>query len=372
MVNITTKDFFENKARFLLVLLGLTVSIVMVNFGIGFLTGVMQDNRSFLEHNPDYMYITDDNRQSIFDGGQVHDRVYNKTAGLSCVDEVERLLIGGAGFKFEDEIVGCTMIGYDIYGDFGPWDVIKGKEVSLIEDNFTAIVDISIFRYLPDLEIGDKLDTLEFEVEIVGFVENSKVWGNPMCWVSYYTAERLMHKENSNATTVIAVDLKDGYNEGDLEDKLSKYEDDINILTNDELNERISSEVMNNMGQSIGMLALMGFIVTMIIVSATMYSTVMEKIPQLVSMKALGAGQGFINRILIGQVIFLITAAFLLAGIVTFAMAPIVNSLTVYGVGFEMFWLAFTYGLCLLLSIFCTLVSLRKVKKTDPAVIFRA
>ena len=64
MVNLTLKDLFHEKGRFFLVVLGLTVSMMMVTFGMGFINGSLEENTRFNNEFPQY----DDNEgfQSIY------------------------------------------------------------------------------------------------------------------------------------------------------------------------------------------------------------------------------------------------------------------------------------------------------------------
>lgn len=371
MVNITLKDLFHERAKFFMVIIGLSVSIIMVNIGIGFINNTSEENTDFIRRNPQIdAFITQENRQDIFVGGEVSYTINDRIEDLDGVKNVEKLIIGGLGIKVKDELVGCRLIGYDLFSEIGPWNIIEGKEVELL-NNWTVIVDVSIRRFIPDIKIGDKVELggENEKIEIVGFCEKNKHWTNPMAWVSYDTALLLSHTENKNVSTVLAVEFKTDYELDDF--KKDMKDEDVNVIGRDDLLAYIENEVVSNMGSSIGMLVVVGFFVSMIILAATMYSTVMTKIPELVSMKALGAGQGFINRILIGQIFIYVTVSSILGSIGAYALVPIINSLSVYGLSINAIWLLFIYGVSLNLGILAALLSMRKVKKTDPAVIFR-
>ena len=370
MVNITFKDLFHEKTKFFLVLIGLTISILMVNFGIGIINCAMESNTRFAIENPQFdTYIMQKNRNGIFEGGFVSDEIYLEVKNSPEVKNVEQLTMEGFGFKVGTEIVGVFLIGYDISGDIEPWDC--NFEDGNLSENYTVIIDKSVRRYIPEIKVGDKLDSGTGQyVEIVGFCDNANYWGNPFAWVSTSTAKLLTHSENQNGSTILAVNLKDGYESTNFESDLNS--EDINVISDKELIDYLNNEVMSNMGSSIIMMVIIGFIVSMIIIAATMFSTVMEKKSQLVTFKALGASQKFINSIFIGHVFIFITLSSIFGTYGAMLLQPLINNISVYGLSVSIPWALFTYGLSLGLGILSAVFSMRKVKKTDPAIIFRA
>ncbi len=369
MVNLTIKDIKNERAKFVLILLGLSICILLVNIGIGFLNGMMEENRRFFEKNPQYEgYITQENRRDIFSGGIVTEDIYNKTLESKGVKSVEKLIISGMGFKVGDEIVSTNTIGYDLMSDFSMWGLIEGKEVKLFE-NYTIIIDISAKRFIPSLEVGDKILAGEgSEVEIVGFTEGNTFWGNPLAWCSFETARLLTHAEDE--FTALAIEFEEDYSKQDLKHDLRN--EAISVFSSEEIVDKLNNDVVNNMGSTILPMVFVGFFVTMIIISASMYSTILEKVPQLVTFKALGANQGFINRLLLSQVVVLITLSTVFGTIISYIMSPFISNASVFPASVSLPWVLVTYGISLNLGILSALVSIRKVKKTDPAVIFRA
>ncbi len=370
MVNVTFKDLFHEKTKFFLVLTGLTMSILMVNFGIGMINCAIEENNRFAIENPQFdAYIMQKNRNGIFEGGIVSDELYIEINNIHEVKNVEKLVIERIGFKVNTEIVGVCLIGYDISGGIEPWE--SNVRDRCLAENYTTIIDMSVKRFIPDINIGDKIDTgTDQKVEIVGFCENAKLWGNPIAWVSINTAKLLTHTENQNASTILAIDLEDGYNSKDLESDLNSEE--INIINDQELIEYQQNQVMSNMGSSIIMMVIIGYMVTMIIIATSMFSTVIEKTPQLVTFKAQGASQRFINSIFLGQVLIFITLSTLFGTIGAILLQPLINNISVYGLSVSIPWAFITYGLSLMLGMLSAVFSMRKVKKTDPAIIFRA
>ena len=69
MVNLTIKDLFHDKFRIVLVILGLTVSLLMVHVGMGMMTGSVDQNTRIVDEGDYDAYIIQSNRANIMMGG---------------------------------------------------------------------------------------------------------------------------------------------------------------------------------------------------------------------------------------------------------------------------------------------------------------
>ena len=354
--------------------MGLTVSLLMVFVGIGMVTGSVDESKRIVEKSEYDAFIIQYNRDNIMEGGHVPDYVYDIAISLRGVKDIDKIIDSWIGVTFGDEDTGVAMIGYDIESDYlEPWEIIEGDKDDLKDDN-VVIIDQLIKKYFPDVKIDDKLkaSSPEVSLKIKGMCQNAQRFGNAMMWVNLKTAKNLLHIDNES--TYLGVRLKSGYSVDDLEEDLEIYEDVVKVISSKEMEEKIEYYLMVEYGiaQSVGILAVMGFIVAMIVISITLYQSVMEKLRELVSLKALGAKKSFINKIIIGQTVLIVTFSFVLAALFALAVAPYLSSVSSLAVNVNWLWALFTYCTSLILGIFCSLIPIRKVHKTDPAIIFRA
>ena len=354
--------------------MGLTVSLLMVLVGIGMVTGSVDESKRIVEESEYDAFIIQYNRDNIMEGGHVPDYVYDKAISLRGVKDIDKIIDDYVGVRFGDEDIGVAMIGYDSKSDnLEPWEIIEGDKDDLKEDN-VVIVDQLIKKYFQGIKVDDKLKSGEPEVslKIKGMTQNNQRFGTPMIWVNFETAKNLLHVENES--TYIGVKLKSGYSVSDLKDDLEILDDVIKVISSEKMKEKIEDYILVEMGiaQSVGILAVMGFIVAMIVISITLYQSVTDKLRELVSLKALGAKKNFINKIIIGQTMSIVTVSFVLAALLALALAPYLSSVSTLAVNVNWLWALFTYVTSLILGIFCSLIPIRKVHKTDPAIIFRA
>jgi len=374
LVNLTIKDLFHQPTRLVLVVMGLTVSLLMVLVGIGMVTGSIDESKRIVQESEYDAFIIQYNRDNIMEGGRVPDYVYDKAISLGGVKDVDRIIDQWIGVTFGDEDTGVMMIGYDIESDYlEPWEIIEGDKDDLKKNN-VIIVDQLIKKYFPDVKIDDKFKASEPEVslEIKGICQNNQRFGSAMMWVNFETAKNLLHIDNES--TYLCVKLKSGYSVDDLEEDLEIYEDVVKVISSEDMEARIEEYLLVEYGiaESVGILAVMGFIVAMIVISITLYQSVTDKLRELVSLKALGAKKTFINKIIVGQTFFIVTISFCLATVLALFLAPYLSSVSALAVNVNWLWALLTYGMSLFLGVLCSLIPIRKVHKTDPAIIFRA
>ncbi len=373
MVNLTIKDLFHDKFRIVLVILGLTVSLLMVHVGMGMMTGSVDQNTRPIDEGDYDAYIIQSNRANIMMGGSVEDDMYDKINGISGVKHVDKFVDDWLGVRYKDDETGVRLVGFKIKTQyFDLWGCIDcGKDD--IKSNNSVIVDNIIKKYFPDVSVNSKLKVGGFDdkLKIKGFCDENNVMGNPRAFTNLETAQRLLHMENKSS--YLAVKLEDGYSVNQLRERLKSYDDEIKVVSSEEMKAEISDYILFGFGLafSIGIIAILGFFVAMIIITITLYQSIVEKIPELVSLKALGASKGFINKMLILQTIFIVTIGYGISIILMIFLAPILSFYSALPVGINPFVTLTTFSVSLGLGIFSSLFSIRKVHNTDPAVIFR-
>ncbi|MFX0072541.1 MAG: ABC transporter permease [Candidatus Hermodarchaeota archaeon] len=375
MVNITIKDLLSEKFRIILVILGIMVSLLMVHVGTGMTVGMVEQGTSLIDHAEYDVYIIQSNRENILNEGSVSDEMYEKVNSISGVEGVDKIINLWLGVEYKDEDEGVNVIALEKGSSkyLQPWNCIDCDASDIRNDNNT-IVDRIILKFFPEVKVGSKLKAGQFDekIKIKGFTENVQHFGNPVMWMNYDTAKRLFNLDNES--TFLGVKLKSGYSAGQLKERLKNFNDEIKVVSAEDMKESTTDYILYDYGliYSIGILAAMGFLVTIILIAITLYQSVVDKIPELVSMKALGASNGFINKILVSQTVLVVSVGFLLSVIIAILIAPQLTWFSAVPVVVNPLIAVILFGISLGLGIFCSMFSIRKVHTSDPAIIFRA
>lgn len=371
MVNIGYKELIHKKGKFILIILGLSISIFLVQYSAGMFNGVLSQSTEVIDKFEFDAWIRDEDSNQFFEGSYLNDSIYERLQKFDNLQNVERLIFRGAEVEDEELATFAYIFGCDFSNpnhEIGPWDVVEGSEADLYK-GLTIIVDESIEDYF-DLEVNDYLEVEGLMMRVVGFCENSRFMFNGYIWASIETVKAIT-PWLGNWSATIAVNFKDGYTMEEFrEDVADDIDKDLNVLTYEELRENSHSFIVNEggLGGAIYILVGMGFFVALIILTVTMYQSIQEKIPVFGTLKAIGAGKGFINKMLFGQVFVYITLSFIFGSILAVLFSFMGGGMPIL-VDFLASVILYLVFLCMGLG--SSSIIIFKVHKIDPAIVFK-
>lgn len=375
MVNLMFKDLIYSKGKLVLIMVGLSISITLVQYSMGMFNGVLSSATQTIERFDYETWVRMEDSDTFLSGGYVNDTTYEKIKAMHDVDEVERLIFSQEELQTDDNVINVQVLGYELDSDeIEPWDIIEG-DVDDLEGNDTVIIDNSILEWFPDLEVGDDVQIGATEMEVVGFCKNAKFMFTPYAWASIESAKKT-RPWLGNWSTTLGVKFDSGYDRDDFEDDIDDMIDlglidEVEVFSKEELIYNTHDMITNEggLGGAIYIMVGLGFFVAIIILAVVTYQSVQEKIPEFGTLKAIGASKGFINKMMLGQVLIYIAASFLLGTILTImlgifmgtGMPILVDPLT------SIYLFLIYLGVGLVTSIF----SIQKVHRIDPAIVFK-
>ncbi len=261
-----------------------------------------------------------------------------------------------------------NLVGFDLDSDIEPWESVDDDWEDDLKKVGTIIIDKSILETYPDLEEGDEINVEDrIDLKIGSFSEGGLLMGTPFAWCSLETA-RSIYPYFGNYSTALGLKFDDGYDIDDFKEDI-KHIDDISVYTTQEIFDNTDDFIMNKIGVGmiIFLMAGMGFLVGIIIISITTYQSVLEKIPLFGTIKAIGAEKKFINKMMFGQVFIYMTVSFIIGSLMAMNMGSSTGMDITVNPTFSL-WL---YLILLGTSFLCAFVSVRQVHKIDPGIVFR-
>ncbi len=322
------------------------------------------------------MWIQEEGKDTIGDG-ILDDSVYLEVKSMDHVKDCERLIYNYAELETKDYTLGTILIGYELDGgNLKPWDIIEGDVKDLAKNN-AIIVDKHVLKFLTDLQLGSKVIIAREEMEIVGICENAKFMSQPYVWTSLESARKIAPWAG-NWCDSIGVKLTNDYSVDEFKEDMEQKHDNkelskLEVMSTEEIDQNTYEFIVNEggMGGSLYIIVAMGYFVTLIIVSVTMYQTIQEKIPEFGTLKAIGAEKGYLNRMLLGQVIIVVSISFLVGTLLAIIFGVALESVSIVPVSVSLPVSFILYGVTLALAMACAMASIRKVHKIDAAIVFR-
>jgi putative ABC transport system permease protein len=274
----------------------------------------------------------------------------------------------------------AIMIGLDdstLIG--GPNNMVTGK-VSDLRQADAVIVDVNgakrllqgdIDRTDRSVGIGDTLEINDRRAVVVGLTNATRTFGSqPVIYTTYSRAMRFSPGERLKLTFILA-GLKDGANVKNVMRDLVDTTG-LKAMTAKEFKDITLNYVLKNTGMPInfGVSVAMGFLIGSLIAGMLFFNFLQDNIRQFGALKAMGASNGTLTRMIVIQALFAgMTGWGIGVGLAAAFGYSIQNSI----MAFKMSWhiLVLSGVSVLLIVTVAALISIRKVIKLEPAIVFK-
>ncbi len=372
MVSIARRNMFREKGRFTATAIGIAASIMLILFGVGMSTGIWDSMVTIVDHSNADIWVLNSQSVDLAEGqSTIHENVLTSIEGINGVQNVTPLVYSSsvaekAGAKQTVQIVGVAGSNSLIY----PWNIISGK-ISDLDRNNSIIIDESAHLALGKLSVGENLTINNSPEEIVGVCGDAKSFFYPMVFTSNENAQKLCSL-NGNETNFMLVKVNQPHDVAQVAKQISQISG-VNALSKSQIRANTVDYMLykSGIGAMVVVFAGVGLFVAVIIVSLTIYTATMERIPEYGTLKAIGATKKDIYKILIEQAFWPATIGFCVGLALSSAAALLITSVSILPIEISIQLIAEVYVLTTFLSVAGSFLSVRKVNKIDPAIVFR-
>ena len=374
MVSIARRNLFHDKTRLIITIVGVIFAVVLMTVQIGVYIGFVDSASQLIDNSPADLWITSKNTANFDSARPFSENKVNKVRALHDVLWVEKIAQTWGLLKLKNGATETVqIIGFNPgSGIGGPWKMKQGNPKDVKVGN-SIIIDESSLRRL-DVKPGDKVEIFDTQTDIVGLSEGVRSFTTyPIAFTSYETAKRYSRLMRENQTTFILAKLKPGVDAEQFVEKLRGKMSGVDIYTKQEFSKktRLYWSLQTGIGIGIGITVFLGFIVGTIIVGQTIYSSTMEHIREFGTLKAIGATNLDIYKIIFEQALINACIGYALGFMLTLITKNLydrfrVNLILTPELIMVMFFI--TVFMCLLSSF----ISIQKVAKVDPVIVFKA
>lgn len=374
MFSVALKIIFYDKVRSLITLAGVVFAVALIFAQIGIYLGLMETSSTIIDHTNGDIWITSKNSKNFDFSQPFPERKINQVLAANGVKDAEKLIVTWGVIKQKQggteqvEIVGYnpdTGIG-------GPWKMKTGHFRDVKNGNY-AIVDESSMRRLGRFEIGDYREILNRRLKVVGTSEEVKSFTTaPIIFTSYKTAQNLGSYVGPDNTVFIIASVEDGYSDKEVINRLRRNLSNVDIYTKDEFSRKTKLywTIETGVGLSFLITILISFLIGMLIVGQTIYNSTIEYLKEFGTLKAIGATNLNIYQIIFSEALINASIGYVIGLIFTLL------SIKIYDASEMVFtiklWVALlVFFLSLIMCLSAAFFSVRKVRKIDPALLFR-
>ena len=385
MNHIALKMLMGDKGKYIGIIMGLTFASLIMTQQPAIFVGLMSRSYSFISDVglPD-IWVMDAKVQFVDDIKPLQDTEIYRVRGISGVEWAMPMYKGLLKVRLTDgTFQTCIVVGLDdstLIG--GPPVMIEGK-IDNLRHSDSVIVDIDGARdklgkssplsgeaRIP-LQIGDTVEINDRRAIVAGIAKVTRTFqSQPVIYTTYSRAKSYAPKERK-LLSFILVKAKKGQNTIELTRRI-RTATGLAAYTQAEFQELTYEYFMHNTGIPInfGISVLLGFIVGAAIAGQTFYNFTLENLRQFGVLKAMGASNLILLRMILLQAVLVGSIGYGLGvgltGLFGFAMRN-----TILAFKFPWQLLLFSGAGVSLICIFAALISILKVIRLEPAIVFK-
>ena len=374
MFYVALRILLYDKTRSLITLLGVVFAVVLIFNQLGTFLGLMETSSVIIDRTPGDIWVTSKNSKNFDFSQPFPEYIYYQTIADPDIQSAEKLIVAwGIIRQKEGGTEQVEIVGFNPdTGVGGPWDMLAGDPRSLKNGNF-AIVDESAMKRLGKIQVGEYRDVLFHRLQIVGISRGVKSFTTaPILFTSFELAQRLVTYMGSDSTVFVVAKVKPGVEVKQVISRLQQRLKGVDVYTAAEFSMKTRKywAIETGVGFSFILTIVISFLVGMLIVGQTIYNSTMEHIKEFGTLKALGASNKDIYKIIFSQAIINAMFGYIISLIIT------ISTVKLYELGGMVMvvrgWVNFlVLGLTLLMCLGAAFVSVRRIKSIDPAILFR-
>ena len=374
MPPLAQRNLFHDKVRLSVTLTGIVFAVVLIVVQVGLFVGFTSTTSGLIDHSGADLWIGSKHIPYLEQSAAFSERKFYQVLATPGVAHAEKFIAYWSQWKRPDGGKESVLIvGFNPDSDLGrPWNLVVGKpeDVKLAD---TIIADKIYFKKLGITgRLGETVEIRGRRARLVGITEGIRSFTtSPLVFTSFKNAQDYVPMAEDR-TNFILVKAAPGVDLGALKREIARRVQDVDIYTTTEFSGRTRFYWMFTTGAGVAVLlaAMLGLVVGVVIVAQTIYATTMDHIREFGTLKAIGASNRYIYRVILKQAV--------ISAVIGYALAMMVSVFVVRGsreggaaillpweLAFGMFWL--TLAMC----IGAAFVSINKVTRIDPAMVFK-
>lgn len=389
---VAIKMLVGDRAKYLGIIMGLTFASLLITQQASIFVGLMTRTYGFVtDTNQPDVWVMDPKVMFIDDVKPLQDTQLLRVRGIEGVQWAEPLYKGLIKARLDNgSFQTCNVIGIDdatMIG--GPPEMVEGSLADLRRAEGVIVDDVGAAGKLarpaetgPDgrplpgakptpLKVGDTLELNDKRAVVVGICRVSRTFqSQPVIYTTYSRAISYAPRERKLLSFVL-VKADEGVTPAALCARIQAATG-LLALTGDEFSWKTVTYFMKNTGIPInfGISVILGFVVGTAIAGQTFYNFTLDNLKQFGALKAMGAG----NLRLLGMIML----QAVIVGFVGYGLG--VGVATVFGLtvgrnelAFRLLpeTLALTGCAVVLICIIASLLSIQKVMRLEPAIVFK-
>jgi len=373
MPPLAQRNIFHDKVRLTVTLTGIVFSVVLIVVQLGLFLGFTTATSNLIDHSGADLWITSKNVPYVEQGVAFSERKLNQVRAVPGVADAQKLIARWTQWKRHDGGQDSVQIvGINVDDPMErPWNLVQGN-VEDLKSPDAVILDQLYKQKLGVTGIGEVFEIGGHRARVVGFTRGIRSFTtSPYVFTTFKNAQNYTALREDQ-TMFILVKVVPGATLEQVRRDLLNGVKDVEVFKTSEFSRMTTFYWMFTTGAGVAVLiaAVLGLVVGFVVVAQTIYATTVDHIREYGTLKAMGAPNSYVYKVIMKQ------AA--IAAVMGYVLGMIVSVFVVHGsqkggaailmppsMAVSMFFLT------LLMCVGAALVSINKVTRIDPAMVFK-
>ena len=373
MPPLAQRNLFHDKVRLAVTLTGIVFSVVLIVVQLGLFVGFTTATANLIDHSGADLWITAKNVPYVEQGVAFSERKLNHVRAVPGVADAQKIIAHWTQWKRHDggqESVQIVGINVDDPLE-RPWNLVEGR-VEDLKSPDAVILDELYKQKLGVTRVGEVFEIGGYRARVVGFTRGIRSFTtSPYVFTSFKNAQDYTGLREDQ-TLFILVKVMPGANVEQVRDGLLDRVTEVDVLTSSEFSRMTTFYWMFTTGAGVAVLiaAALGLVVGFVVVAQTIYATTIDHIREYGTLKAIGAPNSYVYKVIMKQAAISAVIGYVLGMMVS---VFVVRASQEGGAAILM-PLPMAVGMFFLTLAMCIgagLVSINKVTRIDPAMVFK-
>jgi putative ABC transport system permease protein len=372
MWSLARKILFHDRVKFGVASAGVSISVLLIMVQLGLYLGFMGNASNLIDHSHADIWVVSKGSENFDFAAPMDDRTFYRVAGTPGVERAEQFILAFGMFKLpEGGDQGVQVVGVERGSRlFSLWNVFSGDPRRMAE-NDGIVVDRSEFKKLKIDALGARREITGTKSHVIALTNGIRSFtSSPFVFTNIDTA-RSYSRLGAHDITYVLVAAAPGVDVEDLTRRLNRIPN-VDAYTKKGLSERTREYWSSRTGVGVAFFstAILGIIIGLVVVGQILYNGTLEHLKEYGTLKAMGAKNATVIRVILNQ-------AFISAGVGFLAGGALSVLTRTYMKSVDMTVLlppSLIVGTALLTVLMCALASLLsilKVLRLDPATVFK-
>jgi putative ABC transport system permease protein len=367
------RNLVHDKVRLLVTVTGVVFAVVLIVVEFGLFLGFATTTSGLVDRSRADLWITSSRVPYIEVGVPFSERKLSTVLATPGVAHATKYIARFAQWQRRDgRQESVQIVGFDPDQLLGsPWNLVEGRVSDLkLDDN--VIIDELYKDKLGVSRVGDVFEIRGRRARVAGFTRGIRSFTtSPYVFTSFKSAQTYASLPADQ--TIFILVKGDGTKSVDaLRERLSASLKNVDVLTTGTFSRMTRFYWMFTTGAGVAVLlaAILGLIVGVVVVAQTIYATTMDHLREYGTLKAMGATNRYLYRVIIQQAVISAVIGYSLAMFVSWF---VVRGSAKGGAAILLPWpvAVAMLGLTLVMCTGAALVSINKVTRLDPAMVFK-